>query len=111
GLRPWCLDLFADADLQARCPVAAIPFSEYPRSLPMRMRDAPAGPWLYTGGLENQRRLVGRLARERPLWGSDGAALTKARDPLFVAELFRAAGVSHPTTFWPPSPGPAGEGM
>ena len=35
-----------------------------------------AGPWMYTGGLENHPDLVRRMARQRPLWGGrpDGVA-------------------------------------
>jgi predicted ATP-grasp superfamily ATP-dependent carboligase len=91
GLKPWCLDLFADADLRARCPVEAIPVREYPRSLPARIAAAPPGPWLYTGGLENHPAIVGRIARDRPLLGNDTEALRLARDPVFVTNLLRSA--------------------
>ena len=96
GLRPWCLDLFADADLQARCPVEVIPFEQYPRSLPQRIAAAPPGPWLYTGGLENRPAIVRRIARDRPLLGNDADVLRLVRDPVWLAKRFRTAGVPHP---------------
>src|SRR5439155_21247072 len=59
-------------------------------------RQAPPGPWLYTGGLENRPRLVRRLTRERPLWGNDGAALAKARNPFALHRALADAGVPCP---------------
>ena len=95
GRQPWCLDLFADADLQARCHVEAIPPTEYPRSLPARVGAAPPGPWIYTGGLENHPAIVRRIARDRPLLGHDADVLRRVRDPLRLADLFQSAGVPH----------------
>ena len=33
GLRPWCVDLFADLDLRANCPALVIDASRYPNGL------------------------------------------------------------------------------
>jgi uncharacterized protein len=96
GLRPWCLDLFADADLRARCSVTAIPADEYPRSLPKRVAAAPPGPWMYTGGIENHPAIVRRIAKDRPLIGNDADALRLVRNPIFVSSLFQKAGLPHP---------------
>jgi predicted ATP-grasp superfamily ATP-dependent carboligase len=96
GQRPWCLDLFADADLRARCPVTAIPASAYPRSLPKLMAAAPPGPWMYTGGLENHPTLVRRIAKDRMLLGNDADVLRLVRNPIFVSNLFQKAGLPHP---------------
>src|SRR5579871_5970020 len=81
GLNPWCVDLFGDADLQARSPGVVVPAAEYPTGLLAAARQAPPGPWLYTGGLENRPTLVGQLAAERPLWGNDVATLSRVRSP------------------------------
>ena len=95
GLRPWCADLFADADLQARCPAMRLP-SAYPHGfLDWIGADVP-GPWMYTGGLENRPWLVERLARRRPLWGNDCPALLLARNPAVVRAGARAAGLRAP---------------
>src|SRR5687767_3221982 len=80
GLRPWCADLFADADLRRRCPATRLA-GRYPAAFAQLLRDAPPGPWMYTGGLENHPRLVGRMARLRPLWGNGEESLRRARDP------------------------------
>src|SRR5436305_1386644 len=70
GLRPWCLDLFADLDLQQLAPVRPIPPGGYPHALADLLPQGPPGPWMYTGALENHPRLIERLARDRPLWGN-----------------------------------------
>src|SRR5207248_5309461 len=58
GLRRWCADLFADLDLQARCPAMRLP-GRYPHAfLDLAATDLP-GPLMYTGGLENWPALVG----------------------------------------------------
>jgi predicted ATP-grasp superfamily ATP-dependent carboligase len=96
SLRPWCADLFADADLHARCPAQALPPGAYPQGFARLSERGPAGPWLYTGGLENRRALVRRMARRRPLWGNDAAVLARARSPLVVRAVLRAAGIRCP---------------
>ena len=75
GLTPWCLDLFADVDLQAAATVGRLPFSDYPQCLPAQLANAPPGPIVYTGGLENFPQLIETIAKDRPLWGNDAEAL------------------------------------
>jgi uncharacterized protein len=89
GLRPWCLDLFADADLRQMAPSVRCPPSAYPRGLLPIFRDAPQAPWLYTGGLENHPTLIRRMAELRPLWGNGPSALSASRSPFTVARLLR----------------------
>jgi predicted ATP-grasp superfamily ATP-dependent carboligase len=96
GLRPWCMDLFADADLRARCPAVALPPGRYLRGLVEAFAGAPPGPWLYTGALENRPRLVAALSRRRPLWGNGPAVLRRVRSPYLLAACLRAAGLPHP---------------
>jgi predicted ATP-grasp superfamily ATP-dependent carboligase len=95
GLRPWCADLFADRDLQARCPVMRLP-GRYPESFAGPIDAELPGPWMYTGGLENWPDLVRRLARRRPLWGNAEEPLRLARDPLFVHRVLHDAGLKAP---------------
>jgi predicted ATP-grasp superfamily ATP-dependent carboligase len=92
GLRPWCCDLFADADLRARCPAMRLP-GAYPEGLLDWIGAELPGPWMYTGGLENRPFLVERMARRRPLWGNGRAALFLARNPFRLRAAARAAGV------------------
>ena len=108
GLRPWCADLFADADLQARCPAMRLP-AAYPNGfLDWIGADLP-GPWMYTGGLENRPWLIERMARRRPLWGNNCPVLLNARNPAFVRAAVRAAGLPAPAVHWyfrrPPTAG------
>jgi predicted ATP-grasp superfamily ATP-dependent carboligase len=64
---------------------------------------APPGPWMYTGGLENRRGLVRRLAAHRPLWGNSPAALRRARDPLFISHTLQEAGLPAPAVHREPA--------
>jgi predicted ATP-grasp superfamily ATP-dependent carboligase len=94
-LRPWCADLFADADLQVRCPAMRLP-GRYPHAfLDLAATDLP-GPWMYTGGLENWPALVGRMARRRPLWGNGEGELVHARHPGLVKAALDRAGLPAP---------------
>jgi predicted ATP-grasp superfamily ATP-dependent carboligase len=96
GLNPCCADLFADADLQARCPAIQVSREGYPRGFAyLADKDLP-GPWMYTGALENWPWLVERMARRRPLWGNRGMALGRARLPKWTARLLRKAGLPCP---------------
>lgn len=91
GLRPRCADLFADADLTARCPTVRIPPGGYLALFAELAAKPSSVPWMYTGGLENRRRLVQMLALRRPLWGNDRDVLARCRNPWFVASLLREA--------------------
>jgi predicted ATP-grasp superfamily ATP-dependent carboligase len=95
GMRPWCADLFADADLQARCPAMRLP-GAYPEGFLDWIGAELPGPWMYTGGLENRPYLVERMARRRPLWGNDCPVLLRARDPDILRAAARAAGLPAP---------------
>jgi predicted ATP-grasp superfamily ATP-dependent carboligase len=95
GLRPTAIDLFADRDLAAVCPVRRVT-GRYPTSLPALAREGPTGPWIYTGGLENRPEIVERISRERPLWGNDAASLRRARDPFALFASLREAGIPCP---------------
>jgi predicted ATP-grasp superfamily ATP-dependent carboligase len=93
GLQPWCADLFADADLRARCPVTRLPAQQYPDAFLQVAAELPPGPWLYAGGLENRFALIDRLARLRTLWGNGTEALRLARSPEHIAALLARAGL------------------
>jgi predicted ATP-grasp superfamily ATP-dependent carboligase len=96
GMRPWCADLFADADLQALCPVVRVPRERYPRGLVEAVAGAPQAPFVYTGALENRPALVRQLAALRPLWGNSAGVLRRVRQPWAVAAALRAAGLPVP---------------
>ncbi|HBI41283.1 MAG TPA: ATP-dependent carboligase [Planctomycetales bacterium] len=96
GMRPWCADLFADADLQARCPAMRLP-GAYPEGFLDWIGAELPGPWMYTGGLENRPYLVERMAFRRPLWGNDCPVLLRARSPDLVRAAALAASLHAPT--------------
>jgi uncharacterized protein len=95
GLRPWCIDLFADADLQSRCPVERLR-GRYPQGFLDAINQAPQAPWIYTGGLENWPKLVAQLSERRPLWGNPAEVLRRVRQPETIYELLRGAGLPVP---------------
>lgn len=91
GLAPVAADLFADADLAALCPVVKV--TDYPRGLESASKCLPAGPWIYTGGLENHPALVDRVAKDRPLLGNPGAVLRSVRSPWRVSQALADCGL------------------
>jgi predicted ATP-grasp superfamily ATP-dependent carboligase len=96
GLLPLCADLFADADLRARCPVTQVPPADYPRGLREVARGGPPGPWMYTGALENRPALVREIAADRPLWGNHANTLARVRSPEMLARLLCEADIAYP---------------
>jgi len=90
GMRPWCADLFADRDLDIRCPVVRVPPERYPEVFFELACGEIAGPWMYTGALENRPSLVQKIAKRRLLWGNDQATLGLARSPCFVTTLLKS---------------------
>src|SRR5439155_16025393 len=95
GLRPWCADLFADRDLATRCPVVRVPASDYPHAFLEVASQRMQGPWIYTGALENRRKLVRQIARLLPLWGNDDRALQLCRSPQFMTSLLAKEDLPH----------------
>ena len=94
GFRPYAIDQYADRDLAAVCP--AVRIRQYPDDLERALDDAPAAPWIYTGGLENHPRLVDRLAVIRPLWGNPGRVLRRVRNPFLLSGVLQQAGFQFP---------------
>lgn len=94
GLSPVSIDLFADADLAARCPVSVA--RDYPAGLVAAARNATDGPWMYTGGLENRPDLVEQISAHRALYGNPGDVLRRVRDPWSVRHALVAAGLMVP---------------
>src|SRR6516164_6560588 len=79
GWAPWCADLFADADLQRIATVRKVPIEAYPHGLLDALAEAPPGPVIYTGALENRPDLVAGI--DRPLWGNSSKVLRVIRTP------------------------------
>jgi predicted ATP-grasp superfamily ATP-dependent carboligase len=97
GWRPICADLFADADLQARCTVRRIEPTDYPHGFLALPEWNASGPWLYTGGLENRPALIDEMTQRRqPLWGNPASVLRHVRCPSTVREILTEAGLPCP---------------
>jgi predicted ATP-grasp superfamily ATP-dependent carboligase len=96
GVRPVCADLFADDDLAAACPAHRIDPERYPEDLERVAVEAPPGPWLYTGAIENHPDLIERIGVGRTLWGNAASTVRAVRDPLAVADIVRRAGLPGP---------------
>lgn len=108
GVRPICIDLFADEDLRAVAEV--IPCTDYPHDILRAARNVPADvPWLYTGALENHPRLIGRLSSTRPLAGISAESVRAVRNPQQLSEAVAGTGLIHirtPMTWSGESPPP-----
>src|SRR5262249_9981062 len=96
GLSPWCADLFADADLHARCPAMRLPARTFPDGFLYLADSELKGPWIYTGGLENHVELIETFTRCHQLWGNRALAIDLARDPKHITASLRSAGLSAP---------------
>ena len=95
GFSPCCMDLFADEDLRRRCEVTRLT-ADYPAGFRSFIDSDRPGAWMYTGGLENWPRLVGDMARWRPLWGNGIKSLLFSRDPIYLVEWLQMADMPMP---------------
>ena len=86
GYEPWCVDLFADRDLQAIAPVRRCPSHAYPGALVELIADGPPGaPVLLTGALENYPQVLRSIEARRPLLGLKARQIERVRDPALWA--------------------------
>ncbi|MFN5756993.1 MAG: ATP-grasp domain-containing protein [Planctomycetia bacterium] len=91
-------DLFCDADL-ATVAASCRRVSDYPAGLFAAANDVPAGPWCYTGAIENHPDLIERIATTRPLAGNAAAVVRRVRDPAMLRTALADAGLRFPATF------------
>src|SRR5262249_39605423 len=70
-----------DADLRAVCPVSQIPSKNYPAAIPESSAQFPAGPWMYTGAIENHLDVIRSVNQKRMLWGCSPESVALARSP------------------------------
>lgn len=94
GMATECFDLFADRDLVARGPAARV--ASLSRGLFAAVRGASSGPWMYTGGMENQPRAIERISTARELLGVPAPVLNLVRNPFWLAGVARTIGLSVP---------------
>ena len=103
GWTPWCADLFADLDLERIATVRKIPADEYPDGLLDALHDAPPGPVMYTGALENRPDLIERI--DRRIFGNSAEVVRRVRTPELWSKCAEPArGTTPPTDGrWLPS--------
>jgi predicted ATP-grasp superfamily ATP-dependent carboligase len=93
GLQPACVDLFADADLRAVCPVSLVESDSYPDGIIAHCANLPTVPWLYTGALENRPNVIEAVSTQRPLWGCSPQAVKRVRSPLLLRDTLADNGI------------------
>jgi predicted ATP-grasp superfamily ATP-dependent carboligase len=93
-LTPWCADLFADSDLERIATVLKVPPDVYPAGLFDALADAPPGPVIYTGALENRPDLLAKV--NRPLWGNAPDVVRAIRCPERWTACLRSHDISCP---------------
>jgi len=89
GLRPVCVDLFADRDLRSTAQTISVP--AFPDGVPEAVRPLPEHDWMFTGGLENRGEIVWRISSRHRLLGTKGESLSRIRDPHWLGEVLRSA--------------------
>lgn len=92
GFEPFVIDLFADADTVRLCPTLKCDPAGYPHGFIELAKQAPPGPWMYTGGLENHPDVVAAISKTHPLWGNGPDVLKLVRDPWFLDSLPKHVG-------------------
>ena len=109
GFDPFVIDLFADADTKRLGPVLRCPFADYPHGFLSLAKQAPPGPWMYTGGLENHPNVVAAISETRPLWGHSPVQFADLRDPFRLFSILHVRGyrcpqvcpfAAHPSGRW-----------
>ena len=95
GLASICADLFADLDLHSVAEV--VPVHSYPKSLPDDIAHVRADGWFYCGALENCAKTIEMILASKsacgPLLGTSPQALRLLRNPQWLTETLRNAGI------------------
>jgi len=95
GLKPRCLDYFADRDLAAICTVDRVESTAGVAGMERLALGLPQAHWLYTGPLENHPDRVKRISRAHRLHGNAPESLAGARDPFRLVEVLRRQGLPY----------------
>ena len=96
GFTPWCIDLFADRDLQEIAATQVCPLQFFPQALVTLLSDAPSeAPVLLTGPLENEPDLLDVAFSGRSYLTSQPAAIRSVRDPMALSLLPATPGLRY----------------
>ncbi len=85
GLRPLCVDQFADIDLQTVAPVLRV--DHYPEGILAALAQLPPLPVIYTGAMENHPHILRGISARQPLVGNNADSVDRVRDPLAVHKV------------------------
>ncbi|MGC8639699.1 MAG: ATP-grasp domain-containing protein [Isosphaeraceae bacterium] len=96
GLKPRCIDYFADRDLAALCLVDRVAIEQGAAGLERAALALETQSLFYTGPIENHPELVERLAQRHHLCGNAAGTLRSVRDPRRVMEALRRHGLPAP---------------
>ncbi len=95
GYDPYCIDKYADTDLQAIASVQRC--QHWPSSILECLDDAPSGPLLLTGAMENYPMLLELSLNARwKLQGSAIKTMEQVRHPPAWTRVMRKAGIRVP---------------
>lgn len=88
GFAPFCADRFGDEDLRRIASVIAVD-NDLHRTLDA-VKALPPTPWIYTGSLENDPKLIASVSERHTLLGNSREVLRKVRDPFWLERTLRS---------------------
>jgi predicted ATP-grasp superfamily ATP-dependent carboligase len=103
GFNPVCVDYFGDVDLHSAARQVAL--AESPAGFLPAAETLPPAPWMYTGGLENHSRIIAEISAGRTLLGNGPAQLARIRNPWWLVDQLKNAGLPA-LDAWPPGQSP-----
>lgn len=89
GLRPTCLDMFADDDLQRISETQRV--EDYPRGITSQSERISPCRWIYSGAIENHPDIVARISNRHLLAGNGPDVLNRVRDPFALAKILESS--------------------
>ena len=95
GFSAFAIDQFGDVDLREVASQVCV-VEDWPRGVLDLAATLPDGPFVFGGGLENSPELIEELAESRELLGCSAKSLRLVRDPFWLADCWRSAGLRVP---------------
>ncbi len=88
---PICFDRFGDEDLRRFAEIVTV--SDPLRDSLPAIQSLPPTPWIYTGPVENDPEFIRAICEKHPLMGNPSDILAWVRDPFWLEQTLRAAGI------------------
>lgn len=95
GFSALAVDQFGDVDLREVASQVCV-VDDWPRGVLGAVAGLPNGPFVFGGGLENSPGLIEELAASREVLGCSAESLRLVRDPFWLADCWRSAGLRVP---------------